>query len=76
MAVLEASNEGVTMNFSVKRADRTEIEGLVAVPKKGLPLEWPEVIVRRVQFDYFFRGFWKFFARSGHLIEISQAKFF
>ena len=43
MAVLEAPNEGVTMNFSVKRADRMEIETLVAVPKRGLPLEWPEV---------------------------------
>ena len=51
MAVLEAPNEGVAINFSVKRADRMEIEALVAVPKKGLPLEWPEVIVRRVQFD-------------------------
>jgi hypothetical protein len=51
VAVLEAPNEGVAINFSVKRADRMEIEALVAVPKKGLPLEWPEVIVRRVQFD-------------------------
>jgi len=33
------------MNLSLKRADRMDIETLVAVPKKGLPLNWPEMVV-------------------------------
>ncbi|MDV2482785.1 GYD domain-containing protein [Methanoculleus sp. Wushi-C6] len=45
VAIFEAPNEKVAMNLSLNRADRMEIETLVAVPKKGLPLDWPEMVV-------------------------------
>ena len=45
VVIFEAPNEKVAMNLSLKRADRMDIETLVAVPKKGLPLNWPEMVV-------------------------------